>query len=206
VVEPFSARLRWLVEPAQVDPALARQLVGCWRDVSNAGGAVGFPFLPVSDEEVRPAVDSLLASLDPHLDRLLVAEVGEQLAGWLLVAGSTSPLSRHWARVRHVQTSLEHRGKGVGRALMAEAARSAREDLHLRHLRLEVRAGMGLEDFYGHLGWQVAGRWPQALRLADEDLRDEVLMVLPLRQPIPADDDAGPRTHRPRRAGRSEGS
>ena len=174
------ARLRWLVEPTQVDAVLAQQLVECWRDVSNAGGAVGFPFLPVSDEQVQPAVASVVASLDPRSDRLLVAEVDDHLAGWLLVAGSTSRLTRHWARVLRVQTSLEHRGRGVGRALMTEAARAAREDLRLRHLRLELRAGTGLEDFYGRLGWQVAGRWPQALRLAADDLRDEVLMVLAL--------------------------
>ena len=36
----------------------------------------------------------------------------------------------------------------------------------------------GLEDFYGRLGWKEIGRWPGALRLASDDDRDEVLMVL----------------------------
>jgi hypothetical protein len=37
---------------------------------------------------------------------------------------------------------------------------------------------MGLEAFYSRLGWQVVGRWPDKLRLAPNDTRDEVLMIL----------------------------
>jgi predicted GNAT family N-acyltransferase len=141
---------------------------------------VGFPFPPVTESQVRPAVDTMVGALGPALDHLLVAEVDGQLAGWLLLVRDPDRLVSHWARVLRVQTSLDHRGTGVGRALMVEVARAARQDLRLVHLRLELRAGMGLEDFYAGLGWKVAGRWPDALRLADDDLRDEVLMVLPL--------------------------
>ena len=34
------------------DPALVGQLADCWLEVSNAGGAVGFPFPPVTSEQV----------------------------------------------------------------------------------------------------------------------------------------------------------
>ncbi len=37
---------------------------------------------------------------------------------------------------------------------------------------------LGLEDFYGRLGWAEIGRWPDALRLAPGDDRDEILMIL----------------------------
>ncbi|WP_373310989.1 hypothetical protein [Streptomyces alanosinicus] len=47
-------------------------------------------------------------------------------------------------------------------------------------LRLAARGGAGLEQFYGRLGWKEIGRWPEALRLAVGDDRDEVLMVLSL--------------------------
>lgn len=132
-----------------VDPVTRGQLLACWRDVSNAGGAVGFPFLPVDDEHVRP--------------------------------GNTSRLTSHWARVLRVQTALKHRGTGVGRMLMVELGRAARDDLGLEQLHLELRAGLGLEAFYRSLGWRVVGTWPGALRLAENDHRDEVLMLLPLR-------------------------
>ena len=43
---------------------------------------------------------------------------------------------------------------------------------------LAVHGGVGLEDFYGRLGWTVTGRWPAKLRLSPGDTRDEVLMIL----------------------------
>lgn len=174
-------RLRWLTNPSMVDAAMCGQLVACWRDVSNAGGAVGFPFLPVDDGQVVPAVANMVGSLDPDLNRLLIATTDQALAGWLLLAGNTSRLTAHWARVLRVQTGLEHRGTGVGRALMTEVARAAEHDFGLDQLHLELRGGLGLERFYQSCGWREVGRWPTALRLNDQDQRDEVLMLLPLR-------------------------
>jgi GNAT superfamily N-acetyltransferase len=164
-----------------VEPATRQRLLDCWRDVSNAGGAVGFPFLPVGDQDVGPAVEAMVQSLDPVLNRLLLVTVDDALAGWLLLAGNASALTGHWARVLRVQTALEHRGAGIGRLLMAEVARAARDDLGLRQLHLELRAGLGLESFYEGFGWRVVGTWPAALRLSEHDYRDEVHLFLPLR-------------------------
>lgn len=173
-------QMSWRTAPAMVGPRVRNQLLECWRDVSNAGGAVGFPFPPVSDEEVLSAVDAMVRSLDPEVNGILIATVEDKLAGWLLLAGNSSELTAHWARVLRVQTALEFRNCGVGRALMAEVARAATEDLSLEQLRLELRAGMGLEGFYQSCGWREVGRWPEALRLPGGD-RDEVLMTLTLR-------------------------
>ena len=172
--------LRWLTTASAVDEATFGALLACWRDVSNAGGAVGFAQLPVTDEQVRPVLAALVRSLDPAGARLLQASVEGRLAGWLVLAGNSDPMTAHWARVARVQTALDLRGLGIGRALMAEAARSAGDDLGLAHLRLELRGGMGLERFYAGCGWREVGRWPQALRVGADDLRDEVLMQLSL--------------------------
>lgn len=48
----------------------------------------------------------------------------------------------------------------------------------LQHLRLAARAGVGLENFYGRLGWKEIGRWPGAAGPGDD--RDEILMALTL--------------------------
>lgn len=171
--------MRWLTTPATIDPIVQQQLLECWRDVSNAGGAVGFPFPPVTDEQVRSSLECMVRSLDEPANRLLLATVNDQLAGWLFLAGNSNELTAHWARVLRVQTALGFRKRGVGRALMTEVARSAAEDLSLDQLHLELRSGMGLEGFYKSCGWQEIGRWPAALRWPGGD-RDEVLMVLPL--------------------------
>lgn len=164
-----------------VDRITRDELLACWRDVSNAGGAVGFPILPVTNEQVLPAVEALIGSLNPTLNRLLLATVDQTLAGWLLLVGNADILTAHWARVLRVQTAPEHRGTGVGRALMNEVERAARDDFRLDHLHLELRGGMGLEPFYEKYGWREIGRWPQALSLGQDELRDEVLMHLYLR-------------------------
>ncbi|MBO0907474.1 GNAT family N-acetyltransferase [Arthrobacter sunyaminii] len=174
-------QMSWLTTPAMVGPSIRNQLLKCWRDVSNTGGAVGFPFPPVADEQVLQSIDALVRSLDVAANRILIATLDGELAGWLLLAGNSSELTAHWARVLRVQTALDFRNCGVGRALMTEVARSAAEDLALEHLRLEVRAGMGLEGFYQSCGWREIGRWPEALRLPGGD-RDEVLMALALKR------------------------
>jgi GNAT superfamily N-acetyltransferase len=176
-----SLRFRWVTAPSMVDNITRAQLLACWRDVSNAGGAVGFPLLPVTNEQVGPAIEALIGSLDPTLNRLLLATVDQALAGWLVLVGSADMLTAHWARVLRVQSAPEHRGTGVGRALMSEVERAARDDFGLTHLHLELRGGMGLERFYESCGWREIGRWPQALCLGEDELRDEVLMHLPLR-------------------------
>ncbi len=177
---PVGLSLAWWSAPDAVDAEVRRELIDCWRDVSNAGGAVGFPFLPVADEHVAPAVDELIASLDADVNRLLTARVGPSLAGWLLLAGNDSRLMGHWATVKRVQTALDHRGNGVGRALMNEVARAARHDLGLRHLHLDLRSGLGLEEFYRSCGWVEVGVWSDALCIGDGVFRDSVLMQLTL--------------------------
>ncbi|MGY1834012.1 GNAT family N-acetyltransferase [Blastococcus sp. SYSU DS0510] len=174
--------MRWLTGPDQVTSRLRAELVACWRDVANAGGAVGFARqVPVDDGVVAPVVDRLVAGLDPRLCRVLVAEHEGEVAGWLVLTGNADPVAAHWARVTHVQTALPSRGRGVGGALMTEVARAARDDLDLDSLRLEVRGGMGLETFYARYGWVVTGCWPGALQVAPDDRRDEVLMGLDVR-------------------------
>jgi GNAT superfamily N-acetyltransferase len=173
--------LRWLSSPEAVPEDLRRALTDCWRDVANAGGAVGFAEqVPVTADVVAPAVGEMVAGLHPRLRRLLVARRNGVLAGWLLLTGNAESVVAHWGRVTRLQTAVEPRGSGVGRALMGELHRSAREDLGLESLRLEVRGDWGLEPFYERFGWRVVGAWPGALRFTRHGRRDEVLMALDL--------------------------
>ena len=166
-----------LTEPGQVAPGTRQALVDCWVEVANAGGAVGFAFPPVDAGQVGPAADRLIADLDPGYNRVLLAQAGGALAGWLNLSRHRDPLVPHWGTVERVQTRPAFRGRGIGVALMHEVRRIARDELGLEQLRLEARGGAGLEDFYGRLGWTEAGRWPAALRFPHGD-RDEVLMLL----------------------------
>ncbi|MEL5955115.1 GNAT family N-acetyltransferase [Streptomyces sp. CLV115] len=163
-----------------VSPKLQHALADCWIEVTNAGGAAGFPFPPIDHTQAVPAVDRMVGALAPATSRLLTATDHGELVGWLNVRRDAGALIAHWGTLHHVQTRPAVRGRGYGVALMNEARRFARDEMNLEQLHLAARAGVGLEDFYGRLGWKEIGRWPRALRLAPDDDRDEVLMLLDL--------------------------
>ncbi|MFE9737798.1 GNAT family N-acetyltransferase [Streptomyces sp. NPDC006477] len=170
--------LRQVAAPEDVTPELRRELVDCWVEVTNAGGAAGFPFPPIDAGLAAPAVDALVAALAPDTSRLVVATVDGALAGWLNIRRDPFALVAHWGTLHHVQTRTALRGRGIGAALMNRVRAMARDEMGLEQLRLAARGGVGLEEFYGRLGWRETGRWPGALRLAPGDDRDEVLMIL----------------------------
>ncbi|MGW1278905.1 GNAT family N-acetyltransferase [Streptomyces tsukubensis] len=124
------------------------------------------------------ALDRIVDQLAPDASRIITATIDGELAGWLNVRRDRFELIAHWGTVHHVQTRPAIRGLGVGGALMEEARRVARDEMALEQLHLAARGGVGLEGFYGRLGWKEVGRWPGALRLAAGDDRDEILMIL----------------------------
>src|SRR5579875_3361532 len=69
--------------PHEMTPELRTQLIACWRDVTNNGGAVGFPFPPVTTEHVAAVAGQLITNLDPDQSRLLLATSNDTLLGWL---------------------------------------------------------------------------------------------------------------------------
>jgi GNAT superfamily N-acetyltransferase len=166
------------VDSAQVSAGLRQDIIACWVMVSNAGGAAGFPFPPVDAGIVAPVADDLIVGLSPDRSRLIVARAGDVLAGWVHLQRHPAPVVAHWGTISHLQTLPAFRGQGVGSALMMSARQIARQEMGLEQLHLAARGGMGLEHFYARLGWREIGRWPGALRLAPDDDRDEVLMIL----------------------------
>lgn len=165
--------------PERPSVELQGQLAECWQATANAGGAVGFPWPPVPDLQVREAVERLVAAIGAGDTVLVIARDAEGLAGWVSLDYNDARLVEHWATVRRLQTHPRARGRGVGTALMAELVRVARED-RLQQLHMAVRAGLGLEAFYEGLGWRIVGRWPDALRFGEGDYRDEILMAIRL--------------------------
>ncbi|MEU6848905.1 GNAT family N-acetyltransferase [Actinacidiphila alni] len=180
---PVPPALAQLTAPQEAGPAVRSELADCWTAVLNSGGAVvasALPMPPVGRATVRAEVERLAGRLSPERLRMLVARVDGTLAGWLLLLRDEHPLVAHVGVVHHVQSHPEHRGTGIGGALMRYAARVAREEMRLERLHLSARSGLGLESFYSRLGWKEIGRWPQALRVSPGDDRDDILMHLAL--------------------------
>ncbi|MBL1081636.1 GNAT family N-acetyltransferase [Streptomyces actinomycinicus] len=171
--------LTFTLDPA-VTPALRDGILGLWTDVSNAGGAVGF-VAPVNREEVRPELVRHFVQMAEGRTRLLVGhdEDGE-VAATAFVTHNTHRLMTHWVWLYTVMVHPRHQGKGYGRDLLAAAADAVRGMEGIEAIRLTCRGGLGLERFYASCGYKEVGRVPGAIRVAPDDDRDDVLMLLPL--------------------------
>jgi GNAT superfamily N-acetyltransferase len=174
-----------IVDPP-LTPALRSRLVEMWARVTNAGGAVGF-VPPVAAADIAPTAERSFARVEAGEDTLVCltvphvnGEPTDHIVAWLLLAESESHLRRHWRTVYRVQVDPDWQGGGLGRRLMAEAARVARDRLGLEALTLMTRGGTGAEDFYLRCGYREVGRIPGAIRVGPHDDRDEVHFWLDL--------------------------
>ncbi|MEV7521547.1 GNAT family N-acetyltransferase [Streptomyces sp. NPDC091371] len=163
-----------------VDSALHAGILRLWADVTNAGGAVGF-VPPVAVDDIRPQLIKQLAAVADGGTRLLVGhdEQGEVAATAFLTL-NTHRLQTHWLWAYTVMVHPRHQGKGYGRDLMAALADGARTLDGIEAVRLTCRGGLGLEHFYAACGYKEVGRIPGAIRVAENDDRDDIVMLLPL--------------------------
>ncbi|MBR7672184.1 GNAT family N-acetyltransferase [Streptomyces daliensis] len=171
--------LRFVLDPA-VTPELRDGVCALWADVTNAGGAVGF-VPPVTADDVRPELLKHLLAMEQGRTRLLAAYDEEgAVAGTVFMSFNTHRLKRHWLWLYTVMVSPSRQGRGEGRELMAAAEEAARGMDGIEAVHLTLRGGLGLERFYASCGYKEVGRIPGALKVSDDDYRDEVVMLLPL--------------------------
>ncbi|MFF0263936.1 GNAT family N-acetyltransferase [Kribbella sp. NPDC004536] len=158
-----------------LDPGLRADLLDTWVAATNAGGAVGYtPPAPV--DLVAENLDGALGRVAAGLDLLGVLHNGERYVGMGMLVSRGSALQAHWRTVLRVMVHPEYQGNGSGRLLM-EGLRGSAVDLGLEQLQLTIRGGLGLEHFYGPLGYRVVGTHPRAIRVAPNDYRDELMLV-----------------------------
>ncbi|GCD36708.1 N-acetyltransferase [Streptomyces chrestomyceticus JCM 4735] len=168
--------LRFDLDPA-VTPELTDGIRTLWAEVSNAGGAVGF-VPPVTAEDVRPDLLSHLVAMSEGRARLVAgrdAHDGRVLATAFLHLNQHR-LMKHWLWVYTVMVHPSLQGQGAGRALMAAVDEAARATDGIEGIRLTCRGGTGVDGFYTSCGYKEVGRVPSAIKLADDDYRDDITM------------------------------
>jgi GNAT superfamily N-acetyltransferase len=159
-------------------PELRAELVALWVEVTNAGGALGLT-APTDADAAEQLAGPLWRRLLEGRDDLVVARLEGRLAGWFVLESRDGPLSPHWRTLKRLQVRPDLQGQGYGRALLAEAVTAGRR-LGLEALHLTVRGGTGTERFYESQGFRQVGLIPRALRLAADDVRDEIHLHLAL--------------------------
>lgn len=162
------------------DRPLRDGIAALWVDVSNAGGAVGF-VPPVTVEDVRPELVKHLVAMTEERTRLLVGRDEDGVvAATAFLTRNSHRLMTHWVWLYTVMVHPRHQGRGYGRDLMAAAADAARSIEGIEAIRLTCRGGTGADRFYAACGYKEVGRVPDAIRVADGDDRDDIIMLLPL--------------------------
>ncbi|MFD1930687.1 GNAT family N-acetyltransferase [Nonomuraea mangrovi] len=167
---------RFVISP-EISPELFDDLLDCWVDVTNAGGAVGW-VPPVSADDIGPtATTTFAACADGGPDTLVVGfDDDGRVACWAVLVSTGHSLMTHWRTVMRVMVHPKHQGEGYGGELMRAVAEAGTR-LGLESLRLTARGGLGLEQFYARHGYREVGRVPRAIRVAEGDDRDEIYMV-----------------------------
>lgn len=172
--------VRYTLDPA-VTPGFRDDLALLWAEVVNAGGAVGF-VPPVTAEEVRKELRKHLVGMAEGRMRLLAGVDGSgRPVATAFFSVNTHRLMRHWVWLYTAMVHPDLQGQGVGRELMAAAKAAARQMPGVCGIRLTCRGGLGLEHFYASCGYQEVGRVPGAIKVADDDFRDDITLWLPLR-------------------------
>ncbi|QUQ68081.1 GNAT family N-acetyltransferase [Kutzneria sp. CA-103260] len=143
-----------------------------WFRVSQAGGAAGFA---ASDtvEDIRAVAVGMLADVrDGRADMLTLSD-GDTVLGVAVIEPGQRPIRRHSGELTWLMVDPDLQGQGWGAKLLGAAVAHARA-IGLVRLELHTRSGHGLERFYSSQGWTERGRWPGAVRLAEDDERDEI--------------------------------
>jgi ribosomal protein S18 acetylase RimI-like enzyme len=156
---------------AAIDPAALAKSVERLAQILQAcvheGASVGF-VVPFERNEARAYWLERVAA--PHAagsKLVLIATLGDDIAGAAQLDLDSMPSKRHHAEVSKVLVDPAFRRAGVGRALMREIERHA--DREGRWLLTLDTAGDAAEALYRSLGYRLAGAIPNYARNAFEE-------------------------------------
>jgi ribosomal protein S18 acetylase RimI-like enzyme len=116
-------------------------------------------------------------------DRVLLAardgDAGSPIAGAVQLVRATAANGRHRGEIQRLAVRADHRGRGLGRALLAAAVDRARRD-GLRLLWLTTHDGTAADGFYESAGWTRVGVIPSYSVRPDGTLAANVFFYLEL--------------------------
>lgn len=159
--------------PKTIFPELPK-LAALLQDAVTNGASVGF-LLPLSDEDAHAYWQDVAKAIEGPHRILLVAKVGDELAGTVQLDLASRANGSHRAEVAKLMVHMSFRGQGIAQALMnaieAEAKSAGRTTLVL-----DTRESDPSERLYAKLGYMRAGVIPEYARSTDGKLHSTVFM------------------------------
>lgn len=143
-------------------------------DAVESGASIGF-LPPLAEGEAAEYWSGVAASLQDGSRVLLIAVDEGRVVGTVQVDYAMRRNAVHRAEIIKLMVHRSARRRGVGRALMLEAARVAKAAGRTL-LVLDTRHGDPLEALYRDLGYQAAGIIPRYARSASGELHATILM------------------------------
>lgn len=149
-------------------------LIDLLSDAVESGASIGF-LPPLADGEAGEYWATVFAALGAGNRVLLLATEQGRAIGSVQLDYACRRNATHRAEVMKLMVHTSARRKGVGRALMNEAARIAGLDGRTL-LVLDTRSGDPSEKLYKSLGYTTAGIIPDYARSASGELHSTVIM------------------------------
>ncbi|HEV8147806.1 MAG TPA: GNAT family N-acetyltransferase [Bryobacteraceae bacterium] len=147
-------------------------------DAVDSGASIGF-LPPLREDEAAEYWSGVADALRDGSRVLLVAVDEGGLIGCVQLDYAMRRNALHRAEIMKLMVHRSARRRGIGRALMVEAARVAKADGRTL-LVLDTRHGDPSEALYRSLGYQAAGIIPRYARSASGELHATILMYLEL--------------------------
>jgi ribosomal protein S18 acetylase RimI-like enzyme len=146
------------IAPLAASPQLSRALVDLLVETVAGGASVTFMH-PLAEGVARDFWDSSFAAAARGERIVFGAFDGDGLVGTVTLILQCPPNQPHRAEIAKLMTRASHRGRGIGRALMREAERTAAARGKTL-LVLDTAADGGAATLYEALGYNLAGVIP----------------------------------------------
>jgi GNAT superfamily N-acetyltransferase len=137
--------------------AIVDRLATLLEDAIDSGATVSF-LGGLTHADATAWWRSVLVGLPPR-SIVLIARDGEDIVGTVQMHPAWAPNQPHRGEVAKLLVQRRARRHGIGRALMHDLERRARED-GFRLLMLNTRQGDPAERLYASLGWARIGEVP----------------------------------------------
>ena len=162
------------LEPAELAKSVER-LAQILQACVHEGASIGF-VMPFEPSEARAYwLDRVVAPHAAGSKLVLIATLGDDIAGTAQLDLDSMPSKRHHAEVSKVLVDPGFRRAGVARALMQEIERRAAKEG--RWLLTLDTAGDAAEALYRSLGYKFAGAIPNYARNAFEESYDATRLM-----------------------------